>query len=122
TSHVYRDEADAAQSIFGKRLIPLAPDKAYFTLEELQKSIEQHTQGEAFKSGIGMVSIENPVRRCDGQFVPISEIKKISAFCREKGYKLHLDGARIYLAAAYAGTSVSEYAAYFDTVYISLYK
>lgn len=122
TSHVYRDEADAAQSVFGKRLIPLAPGKAYFTVEQLQQSIEEYTQGEVFKSGFGAVSIENPVRRCDGQFVPINEIKKIAAFCREKGYKLHLDGARLYLAAAYSGTSVAEYAAPFDTVYISLYK
>lgn len=122
TSHVYRDEADSAQSVFNKRLIPLAAGKAYFTLEELQKSIEEHTTGEAFKSGIGAVSIENPVRRNDGQFVPLAEIKKISAFCREKGYKLHLDGARIYLASAFSSVSVSEYASFFDTVYISLYK
>lgn len=122
TSHVYRDEADAAQSVFSKRLIPLASGKSYFTLDELQKSIEEHTQGEAFKSGIGAVSIENPVRRSDGQFVPLTEIKKISAFCREKGFKLHLDGARIYLASAFSGISVAEYASYFDTIYISLYK
>lgn len=122
TSHVYRDEADAAQSVFGKRLISLAPDKAYFTLAQLQQSIEEHGQGEAFKSGIGAVSIENPVRRCNGQFVPIDEIKAITAFCRQQGYGLHLDGARLYLAAAYSGTSVAEYASHFDTVYISLYK
>ncbi|UFH56320.1 low specificity L-threonine aldolase [Spirosoma sp. KNUC1025] len=122
TSHVYRDEADAAQSVFGKRLIPLAPDKAYFTLNELQQSIEDHTKGEVFQSGIGAVSIENPVRRCDGQYVPIDDIKQIAAFCRQQGYKLHLDGARLYLASAYSGTSVAEYASYFDTVYISLYK
>lgn len=122
TSHVYRDEADAAQSVFGKRLIPLAPDKAYFTLAQLQQSIEEHSQGEAFRSGIGAVSIENPVRRCNGQFVPIEDLKAITAFCRQQGYGLHLDGARLYLAAAYSGTSVAEYASHFDTVYISLYK
>ncbi|MBE9463407.1 threonine aldolase family protein [Dyadobacter subterraneus] len=122
TSHVYRDEADSAQSVFSKRLIPLAAGKAYFTLEELQGSIEELAQREVFKSGIGAVSIENPVRRNDGQFVPLSEIKKISAFCKAQGYKLHLDGARIYLASAFSGNSVSEYASYFDTVYISLYK
>jgi threonine aldolase len=122
TSHVYRDEADSAQSVFSKRLIPLAAGKAYFTLEELQGSVEELAQREVFKSGIGAVSIENPVRRNDGQFVPITEIKKISAFCKAQGYKLHLDGARIYLASAFSGISVSEYASYFDTVYISLYK
>ena len=122
TSHVYRDEADAAQSVFNKRLMPLAPNKAYFTLSDLQQSIEELNQGEVFRSGIGAVSIENPVRRCDGQYVPIEDIKQIAAFCRQKGYKLHLDGARLYLASAYSGTSVNEYASYFDTVYISLYK
>jgi len=35
---------------------------------------------------------------------------------------MHLDGARIHLASAYSNTTLSEYASYFDTVYISLYK
>lgn len=121
-SHVFRDEADAAQSIHQKRLIPLAPNEPAFTLEDLQASIKYHDEGEVFKSGIGVVSIENPVRRCDGRTVPLEEIKKIAAYCREKGYKLHLDGARIHLAAAFTGIPVATYASYFDTVYISLYK
>lgn len=121
-SHVYRDEADAAQSIHNKRLIPLAPNEPVFTLEALQASIKYHDEGEVFKSGIGVISIENPVRRCDGRTVPIEEIKKIAAFCREKGYKLHLDGARVHMAAAFTGIPVVEYAKHFDTVYISLYK
>lgn len=122
TSHVYRDEADSAQSVFSKRLVPLASGKAYFTVEELKKSIQELETGEVFKSGYGTVSIENPVRRSNGQFVPIEEIKKISAFCREKGIKLHLDGARIYWASAFSGITIAEYASYFDTIYISLYK
>lgn len=122
TSHIYRDEADAAQSVFNKRLMPLAPGAAYFTLEDLKAGINFVNEGEVFKSGIGTVAIENPVRRCDGQQVPIEEIRKISAFCRSNGYKLHLDGARIYLASAFSGVSIADYAANFDTVYISLYK
>lgn len=122
TSHVYRDEADAATALHSKRLIPLAPGEAYFTLEALQQSIAYHEEGELFKSGIGVVSIENPVRRCMGKTVPVAELQRISGWCREKGYKLHLDGARLHLAAAFAGVSVKEYASYFDTVFISLYK
>lgn len=122
TSHVYRDEADAAQSVFNKRLIPLAPGKTFFTTEELEQSVDYHNRGEVFKSGIGTVSIENPVRRTDGRMVPIEEIRNIAAYCRKNNFKLHLDGARIYMAAAWAGISVKEYASYFDTIYISLYK
>ncbi|MGZ3872621.1 MAG: threonine aldolase family protein [Mucilaginibacter sp.] len=122
TSHIYRDEGDAAQAVFNKRLMPLAPNAPFFTLEELKAGINWVNEGEVFKSGIGAVAIENPVRRCDGQQVPIEEMKRISAFCRSNGYKLHLDGARIYLAAAASGVSIAEYASNFDTVYISLYK
>lgn len=121
-SHYYRDEADAAQSVFQKRLMPLAKGEAYFTAQQLQNAIEGLPKEEVFASGIGAVSIENPVRRVNGRMVPLDEIKKISAYCRSKNIKLHLDGARLYMAAAWSGVSIKEYASYFDTVYISLYK
>src|SRR5215217_5691977 len=122
TSHVYRDEGDAAQTLFNKRLIPLAEGKAYFTLDELKKAITYHKEGEAFVAGVGVVSIETPVRRCDNQAFPLAEIKKISAYCREQGYKMHLDGARLHMATAFTNANVKEYASYFDTVYMCLYK
>ena len=122
TSHVYRDEADAAQSVFNKRLMPLAKNQTFFTAEELKKAIENLDSEEVFKSGIGCISIENPVRRTDGRMIPIEEIKKISEYCRSKNIKLHLDGARLYMASAWSGISIKEYSGYFDTVYISLYK
>ncbi|HXO77533.1 MAG TPA: threonine aldolase family protein [Puia sp.] len=122
TSHVFRDEADAAQSLYGKRLVPLARGKFAFTLEELQQEISYDVKEEYFKTGVGAISIEIPVRRCNAQVFPIEELKKISAWCRDKGYKLHLDGARLHLAAAWSGVSVHEYASYFDTVYMCLYK
>ncbi len=122
TSHVYRDEADAAQSVYGKRLMPLAKGSYAFTLQDLQQEIAYVGKEEYFKTGIGAVSIEIPVRRCNAQVPPISELKKISAWCREKGYKLHLDGARLHLASAWSGIPVKEYASLFDTVYMCLYK
>ncbi len=122
TSHVYRDEADAAQSVHGKRLMPLAKDETYFTAEHLKNAVENLKNEEVFESGIGAVSIENPVRRTDGKAVPLDEIKNISNYCRSKSIKLHLDGARIFMASAWTGVSIKEYASYFDTVYISQYK
>ena len=122
TSHVYRDEGDAAQSTFGKRLYPLAKGETYFTAQQLQEVIETMPREEVFHSGFGAVSIENPVRRTLGQHVPLDEIKKISTYCRSKGIKLHLDGARLYMASAWTGVPIKEYSSYFDTVYISLYK
>ena len=122
-SHVFRDEADAAQSVHRKRLIPLGnTDKPYFELADLKEIIAYTNNNEVFKSGLGTVVIENPIRRADGAAVPIDTLKEIAGYCKENGYKMHLDGARIHLASAYTGVSILEYASYFDTIYISLYK
>ena len=122
TSHVYRDEADAAQLVHDKRLIPLAKGEPYFTAEELDASIGYHKSGEHFNTGIGAVSIEVPVRRNDGRMIPFEELKRVSAYCRKQNIKLHLDGARLFMASAWSGVPVKEYSSHFDTVYISLYK
>lgn len=122
SSHVYRDEADAAQTIFNKRLIPLGKGQANFSLEELQQSIAWHKSEEAFDAPVGAVSIETPVRRFDCAYFPLEEIRKITTYCREQGIKTHLDGARLHIAAAYTKSTVLDYAKNFDTVYMCLYK
>lgn len=121
-SHVYRDEADAGQSVFQKRLVPLAKNETYFTAAQLETAIREMGNEEAFNTGIGAVSIENPVRRTDGGLVPLDEIKKIRAYCQQQKIPMHLDGARLYVASAWSGVSIKAYSSYFDTVYISLYK
>lgn len=121
-SHIFRDEADAAQSVHSKRLIPVGKGKPYFDMADLKSTIDYINNNEVFKSGLGTVVIENPVRRADGTFVPLDVIKDISKYCKENNYKMHLDGARIHIASAFNRTSLLEYASYFDTVYISLYK
>ncbi len=121
-SHVFRDEADAAQSVHKLRLIPLGKNKAYFNLNDVKNAIKYLDENEVFKSGLGTVMIENPIRRADGTIIPLKTIVEITDYCREQGYKLHLDGARIHIASAYSKVSVAEYASHFDTVYVSLYK
>jgi threonine aldolase len=49
-------------------------------------------------------------------------MQQIIALAKREGIRLHLDGARLFLQAAYTGQTVSETAKPFDTVYISLYK
>ena len=49
-------------------------------------------------------------------------MKKIAAFARKHDIRMHLDGARLWIASAYTGVTPAEYAALFDTVYVSLYK
>lgn len=121
-SHIFRDEADSAAAAHRKRLIPVGRGKPFFDVEDLERTISDYQKNEVFQSDVGAVSVENPVRRADGAAMPIETMQEISAYCRDKGYGLHLDGARLHLASAWTGVSLSEYAALFDTVYISQYK
>jgi threonine aldolase len=66
--------------------------------------------------------IESPVRRLSGQMFDWSEAQRITSFARERGIATHLDGARLFIASAYTGIAPKDYAAAFDTVYVSLWK
>ena len=120
-SHFYQDEGDCAQTLSALTLIPLAPGRATFSADDVQRVIDQTKAGRVV-SRVSAISIESPVRRKQGERFDPVELKKIIALARREGIRLHLDGARLFLQAAYTGESVADYARPFDTVYVSLYK
>jgi len=120
-SHIYNDSGDCAQILSGLNLVPLAPQRATFTLDEVEKTIKKVNSGRVL-SRVGVISVETPVRRMREEMFDFKEIKKISAFARGQGVKMHLDGARLFIASVHSGIPPAEYAAEFDTVYTSLYK
>jgi threonine aldolase len=120
-SHVYNDTGDACQVLSNLNLIPLGAGKASFTLDEVSGVVKKSAGGRVPEK-IGVISIESPVRRKSGEVFDYEEMKKISSYAREQKIKMHLDGARIFLAPAYTGVSVMDYTSLFDTVYVSLYK
>src|SRR5258708_3806490 len=120
-SHLYNDCGDCAQTLSGLTLLPLAPGQATFTLDQVEQASNTSLLGRVV-TPVGAVQIESPVRRRTGERFDFGEMKKISAWARERHIGLHLDGARIFLESAYSNHSVREYAALFDTVYVSMYK
>lgn len=120
-SHVYNDTGDASQNLANLNLIPLAQDRATFTLEEVE-SVITRTAGGRVAAEVGAILIESPVRRLRGEMVDWDEIRRILDFARERDIGTHLDGARLFIASAYTGITPAQYAAPFDTVYVSLWK
>jgi threonine aldolase len=120
-SHVYRDSLDCVQTLSHLNLVPLAAGKATFTLAEVEEAHRQ-AMGGPFPLQVGVISIESPVRRQLGEAFDYEEMKRIAAFARKHDIKLHLDGARLFVGSAYTGVTPADYAALFDTVYVSLYK
>jgi len=120
-SHYYADSVNCGPVLSNLELIPMGKGRATFTLDEVQEEVEWNA-GLRGNKPVGSIMIESPVRRKDGEVFDFTEMKKICAYAREQGVRTHLDGARMFLAAAYSGVSVRQYADQFDTLYISLHK
>jgi threonine aldolase len=120
-SHIYNDTGDCVQELSGLTLIPLAPERATFSLAEVEAEFAREAQGRV-ATPIGVISIESPVRRLQGEVFDFAEMQRIAAFAHEHRIGLHFDGARVFLASAYTGIAPAAYAALFDTAYVSLYK
>lgn len=119
--HLFNDCGDCCQSLSGLHLVPLAPGKATFTVDDLEREAGRGASGRV-SVPIGAIQIETPVRRQLGEAFDFAEMQRVSQWARDRKIGLHLDGARLYLAAAHSGVPVRQYAALFDTVYISMYK
>jgi threonine aldolase len=102
-------------------LIPLAPGGATFTTADVERMLARTASGRV-AADVGAIAIESPVRRLSGQMFDWGEAQRLTAFARERGIATHLDGARLFIASAYTKIAPKEYAAAFDTVYVSLWK
>jgi len=66
--------------------------------------------------------IELPTRENGGQLPTWEELVELCDLARDRGIKVHLDGARVWAAQAAYERPFDEIAALFDSVYISFYK
>ncbi len=119
-SHLYNDCGDCAQSLAGINLVPLGKD-ATFDVDAISRVIERIDDGKV-AAPIGVISIESPVRRLDGEMFEFDVMQAVCQFARERNIRLHLDGARLYAGSVYSCRNLTDFASMFDTVYVSLYK
>lgn len=71
---------------------------------------------------IGAALYELPMREIGGQLPDWDALAAIKSHCQGQGIHLHLDGARLWEAAAGYGRDAAQIAAGFDSAYLSFYK
>ena len=69
-----------------------------------------------------LVCVENTTNRGGGKVWPLEKLEEVEKTARENGLKMHLDGARIWNAAAALKVPESEIAKYFDSVSVCFSK
>lgn len=74
------------------------------------------------ESGARVICIENTHNSAGGYCIPVEEMKKIRAVADRHGAKIHLDGARLFHAAAGLKVAVGDITQYVDSVMFCISK
>lgn len=69
-----------------------------------------------------ILSLENTHNRCGGSVWPMDRFERITAFGREQGLALHLDGARIWNACEASGTEPADWIQHVDSTSVCFSK
>jgi threonine aldolase len=75
-----------------------------------------------YRAQTGLICLENTHNMAGGTVTPLANLEAIWAGAREAGLPVHLDGARVFNAAAALGVGVAELTRGFDTVMFCLSK
>src|ERR1700754_1168248 len=119
TAHVYRYEGGgiAFNSAVSTRL--LTGYRGIITAEMIEPEINAENVHYPHTS---LVVLENTVNKGGGSCYTLEQIKPIARLCKDKGLKLHLDGARIFNALAHTGDKAVDYGKYFNGISVCLSK
>ena len=90
-----------------------------FTAADLEAAIKPPAY---YYPRTSLVAVENTHNRAGGRVFPQTTILEIAALARSKSLALHLDGARLWSAAAATGIAIATLAEPFDTVSVCFSK
>lgn len=77
---------------------------------------------ESVREPLAALLLELPQREIGGLLPDWDDLCAQTAWARERGIALHLDGARLWESGPFYGRSYAEIAGLFDSVYVSFYK
>jgi threonine aldolase len=69
-----------------------------------------------------LIALENTHNRCGGTYQSVEYTRRVVEFAHERGLKVHLDGARVFNAAAALGAPVRDLTGLVDSVTFCLSK
>jgi len=117
-SHILEWEAGGVASLCGALVKPMVPKNGrYVTLEDVKRVAV--TSKDIHACPTKLISLENTL---NGMILPLEECQRISAWAKEQGILLHLDGARLWEAVAAGAGSLKDYCVCFDSISLCFSK
>lgn len=119
-AHIIHWEVAGAAGIVGLQVRPVrAADGGVMRATDLARDIRPVSKHAPRAS---LVCIENTHNGAGGKVTPIDDVRAIADVARAHGLPVHMDGARLWNAAAATGTPLSEFGSAVDTAMLSFSK
>jgi len=119
-AHILHYEAGGAFALGGLGLRPVRNDEqGRLDLQEVRSAIRGR---DVHFPPTGLICVENTHNRCGGSVLSEDDLAAVRHLADEYSLPVHLDGARLFNAAAALGVPASRLARYADSVAFSLCK
>ncbi|QEG35145.1 GntG family PLP-dependent aldolase [Bythopirellula goksoeyrii] len=118
-SHIFYYEVGGLANIAGLMPMPVPSHQGMIDPEELAGKIRKPN---LHYPECRLLCLENTHNRSGGRVVPLQLHNELCQVAREHGLAVHLDGARIFNAAAAAGVRASDFTENVDSIQVCLTK
>jgi threonine aldolase len=118
-SHVFHYEMADAAWLAGVQLNPVRSKAGRLTAADVGRAIRPGDRHHAVTS---LVWVENTHNLHGGVVVPVEALREVRQLALDRGLPVHLDGARLWNAAAATETPLAAFAAEADTAMVCISK
>jgi threonine aldolase len=120
TAHVYNSEGGGLSIVAGAVPRPVPGRHGVLAPEDVAAAIRG--SGDAARAPTALICLENTHNAAGGAVLPLENMAAIRAVALRAGIPVHLDGARLFNAAAYLDVPVAAICAQVDSVAFALCK
>ena len=118
-SHILDWEMAMTAAFSGCQARAVAAERGILTWDHIRPAIGAKIY---YRAQTGLICLENTHNMAGGTVTPLATMEQIWAGASEAGLPVHLDGARVFNAAAALGVSLARLTKGFDTVNFCLSK
>jgi threonine aldolase len=119
STHIANSEVGGAARLGGLTLRPVVGPHGRISPEQVANTVRPEDVHYAHTT---LLAIENTHNSAGGTILPPAEMRLLAQAARERGLKVHVDGARIFNAAVALGVDASALSAEADTLTFCLSK
>jgi threonine aldolase len=116
-AHFFDWEVGGPAALAGVQLRPLSTPDGLLTAPLVEGALRP-----GFQIRTSAICVENTHNGAGGKVMPLEQMRAIADVARRHALPMHLDGARLWNAAAATGVPEAKFAALADTVMVSLSK